>query len=80
MPLLRSYAVMLPRLQAEESLTHISDGMVASGQVKKAAVRRHTRDLQRQLGRRKGRPADPNRLRSAGIQVEHRTLRGGGDR
>lgn len=70
--MLKAYAQMLPRLQAEEALRQITLNSVASGNVKQGKVKSLTRELRKQASAgRKSKPADPKVLQQIGIKVKH---------
>ena len=50
-PLVQAFALMLPRLQAEESLRFITAIAVGGGHLKRQESRRVLRQLTRQVGR-----------------------------
>lgn len=73
LPLLRAYAAMMPRLQAEEALRQVMLQRLARPQSKQAqrAADRAVRKLERQAsGQSKLPPAPPAKLIAAGINVE----------
>lgn len=74
MPLLHAYADAVHAVRAEESLTGISDARVGGMPIKPAAAREHLRALERAAAAHiRAKPANPRRLRAAGIGVEHHT-------
>ena len=62
---------MLPRLDAEETLTKIHAGMMSSGLIRKPDLRRALTKLEKTAGggKRSSVKATPNMLASAGIAV-----------
>lgn len=76
MPVLASYARNLPRLQAGESLLSVAEARIAgAGQMKYSQARQATSRIEREAHGHQKRPANPQRLRAAGIAVEHRKAR-----
>lgn len=78
MPLveLAVYAEAVGRVHAGELLAAVVPAQLGSGVLKKPAQRRLIDQLERAARRgRKARPANPARLRAAGIAVEHVTTR-----
>lgn len=72
--LLSAYLAMLPRLQAEESLRHITLGSIASGTSKKEHVKDVVRELRSMLGdeqrnQKRSFPAKQAVLQQAGIPI-----------
>lgn len=71
--ILRAYAAAIPAIRAEESLTRIADARVGTLSIKVGPARERVRALQRAAeADRRRRPANPGRLRAAGIRVEFR--------
>ena len=78
--IVRNYAEQMGRIQSREALLQVGVGQIAEIGVKPAHARQQIERWQRmsRSGRRK--PADLERLRAAGIAVEHRKAdRKGGD-
>ena len=70
--IVRAYAAMLPRLEAEEALRGWGLAMLGAGRVSAAAARRKERELMRAAHGRAARPAraTPQAMAMMGIAVE----------
>jgi hypothetical protein len=72
---LRAYATNLAKIQAGEALASITYARIAdAGTMKLTSARQAAQRLEKATAPQK-RPADPRRLRAAGIKVEHRSAR-----